>query len=232
MKKIFNLFVVLLTMNVMWGCKRAPDSVDATTTAAKEETRQEGGTSYKVDTEASKVEWIGTKVSGYHSGTVKIRSGELMVSDGTLSGGNFVLNMQSIVATGPAKVKAEMNKKLTGHLNSPDFFDTQKFPEATFVIISVKPFSGTVKDADDLKGDELNAYKVADPSHTVSGNLTVKGITKNIEFPAKITIDDNSVEARAKFNIDRKQWGIVYPGQPDDLVRDEIYLGILLKARK
>jgi polyisoprenoid-binding protein YceI len=232
MKKILNLFVVLVTMNVMWGCKGAPDSVDATTSAAKEETQNEGGEAYKVDAEASKIEWIGTKVSGYHSGTVKIKSGELMVSNSTVSGGNFVLDMGSIVATGPAKVKPEMNTKLTGHLNSPDFFDTQKFPEATFVITSVKPFSGTVKDADDLKADELNAYKVADPSHTVSGNLTVKGITKNIEFPARITMGDNSVEARAKFNIDRKQWGIVYPGQPDDLVRDEIYLGILLKAGK
>jgi polyisoprenoid-binding protein YceI len=232
MKKLINVFVVILTINLVWSCKRAPDSVDAATSEAKEETRNAAGETYKVDVDASKIEWIGTKVSGYHSGTVKIKSGELMVSDGTVSGGNFVLDMGSIVATGPNKVKPEMSAKLTGHLKSPDFFDSEKFPEATFVITSLKPFSGKVNETDDLKGDELNKYKVADPTHTVSGNLTVKGITKNIEFPARITINNNAVEAQAKFNIDRKQWNIVYPGQPDDLVRDEIYLGILLKAVK
>ncbi len=69
-------------------------------------------------------------------------------------------------------------------------------------------------------------------THTVSGNLTMKGITKNIEFPTGITFNENSVEATAKFNINRKQWDIVYLGQPDDLVKDDIHLGILLKASK
>lgn len=60
----------------------------------------------------------------------------------------------------------------------------------------------------------------------------MKGITKNIEFPTGITFNENSVEATAKFNINRKQWDIVYLGQPDDLVKDDIHLGILLKASK
>jgi hypothetical protein len=60
----------------------------------------------------------------------------------------------------------------------------------------------------------------------------MKGITKNIEFPARVTISDNSVDALAKFNIDRTQWDIVYPGAPDDLIRNEVNLGIALKANK
>ena len=66
----------------------------------------------------------------------------------------------------------------------------------------------------------------------MSGNLTLKGVTKNIEFPARITVSGNIAEAIAKFNIDRKEWGIVYPGQPDDLIRDQIHLGISIKASK
>jgi polyisoprenoid-binding protein YceI len=66
----------------------------------------------------------------------------------------------------------------------------------------------------------------------VSGNLTLKGVTKNIEFPARITVSGNTAEAIAKFNIDRKDWGIVYPGKPDDLIRDAIHLGISIKAAK
>ena len=60
----------------------------------------------------------------------------------------------------------------------------------------------------------------------------IKGIEKNIEFPAQITVTDESVRAQAKFNIDRKQWDISYAGAPDDLIRDEIHLGIYLMAMK
>jgi polyisoprenoid-binding protein YceI len=66
----------------------------------------------------------------------------------------------------------------------------------------------------------------------ISGNLTLKGVTKNIEFPARITVSGNAAEAIAKFNIDRKEWGIVYAGKPDDLIRDAVHLGISIKAAK
>jgi hypothetical protein len=60
----------------------------------------------------------------------------------------------------------------------------------------------------------------------------MKGITKNIEFPARITTSGNTVDAIAKFNINRKDWNIVYAGQPDDLIRDDVHLGIAIKANK
>jgi|SRR6185436_11120254 len=231
MKKKINFSLVTILM-VFLSCTNVPKSDEAKTTEAKEESGNETGENYKVDIQSSHVEWIGTKVSGYHTGTINIKNGELAVSGGNITGGNFTMDMTSIVASGPASVDEKMSGKLTGHLHSPEFFDVGKFPEAAFVITGVKPFSGTVNDDNDTRQEKLNEYKVPDPTHTVSGNLTVKGITKNIEFPAKIIVKDNSVEARAKFNIDRKQWDITYPGQPDDLIRDEIHLGILLKAQK
>jgi polyisoprenoid-binding protein YceI len=97
----------------------------------------------------------------------------------------------------------------------------------------VQPYKGAaIKDSSDARQEEINKYKVLNPTHLVSGNLTLKGVTKNIEFPASITVSGNSAEATAKFNINRKEWGIVYPGKPDDLIRDAIHLGIYIKAAK
>ncbi|MFI5219702.1 MAG: YceI family protein [Bacteroidia bacterium] len=231
MKKFINLYVGAIVLCLAPACS-APESDKAITTEAKQENTNTPGETYKTDVDASKIEWIGTKVSGYHTGTVKIKSGELTVSNGTLTGGNFVMDMATIAATGPKEVSDEKSGKLTGHLHSPDFFDVAKYPEATFTITDVKTFSGIVSNPDDPRQEKLNEYKIIDPTHTVNGNLTVRDITKNIQFPARITISDNSVEARAKFNINRKQWGLVYPGQPDDLIRDDIHLGIFLKAVK
>jgi len=149
-----------------------------------------------------------------------------------LTGGNFVLDMTSILVSGPTGSDAGMNAKLNGHLKSPDFFDVEKNPEATFVITDIKPFTGTVKDTTDPRQESISQYKVTNPTNTVSGNLTIKGITKNISFPARITVTGNSIDAVAKFNIDRTQWNIVYPGKPDDLIRNDINLGIALKATK
>lgn len=153
-----------------------------------------------------------------------------MVKDGNLTGGNFVMDMSALAVTGPKGSNAEANGKLQGHLRSGDFFDVATHPEATFVITGVKPFSGTVKDTADPRQEEISKYKVSNPTHTVSGNLTIKGVTKSIEFPARITMSGSTAEAIAKFNIDRSQWNITYPGKPDDLIRNDVHLGIALKA--
>ncbi len=233
MKKLNIIQCILSLILVLNISCSAPKSDKAITTEAKEvKENNTNGDTYKVNTETSTLEWIGTKVSGYHTGTVKIKSGELTLNDNTISGGNFIMDMTTIVATGPKNVNEEMNHKLTGHLRSADFFDVEKYPEATFTITSVKPFKGMIKEQDDPREETISKYKVNNPTNTVSGNLTIKGITKNIEFPAGIIIDENSVEATAKFNINRKQWDIIYPGKPDDLVKDEINLGIFLKATK
>src|SRR5207249_3114442 len=126
--KILKNLAGLLSMTFMLfiSCSRAPESDKAKTTEAKEVKETTAGETYKVDAEASKIEWVGTKVSGYHTGTVKIKSGKLTVNNGNITGGNFVMDMPSIVATGPKKVSEEMCKKLTNHLRSPDFFDVEK----------------------------------------------------------------------------------------------------------
>ncbi|MBC7850444.1 MAG: YceI family protein [Chitinophagaceae bacterium] len=213
------------------SCADAPDADKATTGDAKE-VATAGGTTLTVDPTASKVEWIGTKVSGLHNGEVPIKSGTITTSGDTVTGGRFVLDLKNMTITGPAGSDKGSNDKLLGHLKSGDFFDVEKNPEATFEITSVKPFSGQVIDSTDSRQEAISKYKVENPTHTIAGNLTIKGTTKNIEFPARVTANGTSVDALAKFNIDRTQWNIVYPGKPDDLIRNEIHLGIALKANK
>ena len=216
----------------LFSCKNAPDSDKAVTTDAKEVTDAAAGEALNVDVAASKVAWIGTKVTANHSGTLPVKSGQVNVAGGAIAGGKFTLDMTGIAVTGPAGSDAGMNEKLKGHLTSPDFFDVANYPEAVFEITAVTPFTETVTEPEDPNQAAISEYKVSNPTHKVSGNLTLKNITKNIEFPAKITVTDGAVDAIAKFNIDRTQWEITYPGKPDDLIRNDIHLGIALKAAK
>lgn len=233
MKKLRLLLMIALSASLFTTCKNAPESADTTATEAKE-VPEEGASdqTFTIQPSDSKIEWVGTKVSGYHTGNVPIKSGELMVKKSGVASGTFVLDLGNIMVTGPKGSKEAANDKLTGHLKSADFFEVDKYPTGTFEITRVIPFTETVAEADDPRQNEISKYKVTNPTHRVSGNLTLKGITKNIEFPAKITISGNSAEAIAKFNIDRTEWNIVYPGKPDDLIRKEVHLGISIKANR
>ena len=225
-----GLFTGLVTC---FSCTNAPESDEAKTTEAKTVNEESTGESLKVNTSASNIEWVGTKVTGYHTGNVPLKSGEIYVKNGEVTGGNFIMDLANMDISGPKAVDAASNKKLLGHLKSADFFDVEKNPEGKFELTSVQPYKGdAVKDTTDARQEQINKYKVTDPTHTISGNLTLKGITKNIEFPARITVSGNEAEAVAKFNINRKDWNIVYAGKPDDLIRDNIHLGISIKSMK
>jgi polyisoprenoid-binding protein YceI len=232
MKKFQFFYLVASLSFLVAACTSAPESDEAKTSDAKAVSDSATGETLLVDTTASKIEWVATKVSGYHTGTIHIKNGELRVAGDDIIGGNFTMDMNTIVVSGPKGSDPKQNAKLLGHLKSPDFFEVNKNPEATFAITSVQPFSGAVRDTTDPRQEEISEYKVQNPTHTVSGNLTIKGIAKNIEFPARLTVNGNTAEAIAKFNIDRTQWNIVYPGKPDDLIRNEIHFGIALKARQ
>ena len=229
-----KLLAILMTGSIaFFSCTNAPESDEAKTTEAKKVDNEKQGDIWKLNISDSKVEWVGTKVSGYHVGNVPLKSGEINVKNDEVTGGKFILDLVNMQVVGPKGSDTAGNKKLLGHLKSADFFDVEKNPEGTFELTDVRPYKGdAIKDTTDPRQEEINKYKVTDPTHTVSGNLTLKGVTKNIEFPARITVSGNTAEAIAKFNIDRKDWGIVYPGKPDDLIRDAIHLGISIKAAR
>lgn len=153
----------------------------------------------------SKVEWVGSKkfVGDKHRGTVPVKSGIFEVSEGEIVSGNFELDMNNISNT---DLDGEWQGKLVGHLKSPDFFDTGKFPTAEFTITNVEKLKGA-----------------NDATHKIKGNLTLKNITKSIEFNATVkTAGDGITATTSQFVIDRTQWGIEYGSSDETSVADDL----------
>lgn len=147
---------------------------------------------YKVVPAASKVEWLGKKVTGQHNGTIQIKEGTAQVKGTQLTGGTFVMDMTSI--TDADLTDAGYNAKLVGHLKSEDFFSVEKNPTSTFVIKSVTPLKA------DEKGNNV----------TVTGDLTIKGITNPVTFPAKVTVDKGTLTAAGTAVVNRAKYDIRY----------------------
>lgn len=187
------------------SCENPADkTTDAKVSAAVEKsgTTAENGIKY-VFTPASQVNFVGSKVTGSHQGGFKAFTGHFTIKDGAPVGNDHkaVIDMASTFAD---------DEKLTGHLKSPDFFDIEKFPQATFDVTGFKKDSET--------------------TYTVSGNFTLHGQTKNISFPATVNQSGDAVRIDAKFDINRKDFGIVYAGKADDLIRDEVVIELKLEA--
>jgi polyisoprenoid-binding protein YceI len=207
------------------SCQDAPEADKAEATEAKQvEQAAAAGATYTVDPAQSTVEWVGTKPVGRHHGTFTIKQGSLTVANNNIAGGRFVVDINSIK---PDDQDAEGNKKLQGHLLSGDFFEAQKYPEGVFEITSVTPIG------DQVKGDGDRVMENA--THTVTGNLTLKDVTKSITFPAVVSLTDNQLNADASFNIDRTQWNMVYGNDKslgDKFIRPEVNMKIHLIATK
>ena len=143
---------------------------------------------YKVDAEKSKLTWVGKKVTGEHTGTINVAEGSFTTKSNKVTGGSFAIDMTSIKDTDITNPSGQ--ERLVNHLKSDDFFSSEKHPKATFVITKIT--SG-----------EKDQY-------TVEGNLTIKGITNEIEFPATIQLVNGQVTAKAKILIDRTKFDIKF----------------------
>lgn len=218
---LFSLFVA----GSFTSCTQAPNADKAKTSEPKEAaTPVTEAVAMKVDTEKSMVTWVGTKPVGKHNGTIKLKSGSLSVKDKTVEGGNFVIDMTTLVALDQDE---EGNTKLAGHLKSKDFFEVETHPEAKFEVTGVTPY---VAPADTSKKALLDGA-----THVVAGNLTMKGITKNVTFPAIINVSDAGLTAKANFNIDRTDWGLAYGADKslgDRFIRPTVNVGLELTATK
>ncbi|MFF5383611.1 YceI family protein [Pedobacter suwonensis] len=167
---------------------------------------------YTVDVAKSTITWIGKKVTGSHNGTVALQSGTLAVNGKSVTGGTFVIDMTSIK-------DADGSAKLEGHLKADDFFGTTKFPTSTFVITKVAGSGANV---------------------TVTGNLTIKGITKPLNFPATVSVNaDGTASALAgKIIVDRTKYDIKYGSKSffdsigDKAIDDNFELSVKLVAKK
>jgi len=178
-------------------------------------------TTYQVDPKASKVKWLGKKVTGEHDGAIQIKEGTLVATGKFVTGGKFLIDTTSI--TVEDLKDEEANGNLVGHLKSPDFFSAEKHPTAAFEVTKVEPLTNGKDGA----------------THTVTGNLTIKDITKPLSFPAKITVTPTTVTADAKnVAVDRTLYEIKYgsgkffQGLGDKVISDQFWLDIALVAKK
>lgn len=218
MKKIFYL-VALAVFST--ACGQAPKTSDEAQVAAEMNTN---ATIYTVNSSTSTATWEGAKITqSVHRGTVQISEGMLSVNNGQMNAGSFTIDMNSIVNL---DLTEETGKsKLEGHLKSADFFDVATFPTAKFEITRVEALSGN-----------------ENATHSISGNLTIKGITNSISFPAKVSITDAEINANAKFEINRNEWNVVWGGSKteqsikdylqNNLIKDTIVFEVAIMASK
>ncbi|WP_027000395.1 YceI family protein [Eisenibacter elegans] len=229
--KLFQLSALALaTTFVMASCGSAPKSDKAETGEAQEVNEVAEAADVALDLEASQITWVGTKPVGKHNGTIKLSEGKLSLKDGAIVGGNFVIDLNTLTVL-DIPAEDEANAKLTGHLKSGDFFEVEKFPTATFEVVSVEPYQAPEGDKKEEKDPE---YTLANPTHTITGNLEMKGVKKSIKFPAKVTIDGNKVTAEAKFNINRKDWGMSYGDDEslgDKFIRPTVHIGFNIATK-
>ncbi|RDV37021.1 YceI family protein [Bradymonadaceae bacterium TMQ3] len=150
------------------------------------------------NTEASKIEWVGAKVTGDHTGGFQKWEGVGHVSgDATLEKVAFTVDTTSITSD---------DERLTGHLMSEDFFAVEKYPTATFESTKIE------------EGAE------GDATHTVTGTMTMLEATKQITFPVTVKVENGTMVVDSEFTIKRFDFGIEYKGKADDLIRDEVLM--------
>jgi polyisoprenoid-binding protein YceI len=169
---------------------------------------------YQVDNQQSKLTWTAKKVTGSHAGAIAVSAGQLDIDKNVLKGGSFTLDTRSITVTDITN--ADMNGKLVGHLKSDDFFSVEKHPTATFVITSATAKGGG--------------------NYDVTGNLTIKGITNPVSFPATLTVAGGQATAKATVTVDRTKFDIKYRSKNffenlgDKAIYDDFTLDVTLVA--
>jgi polyisoprenoid-binding protein YceI len=172
-------------------------------------------TTFTVDPEKSELVWIGKKITGDHTGPVKVGKGTLIVSNGQLSGGIVSVDLRTITSS-DLKDNKEYHDKLVNHLKADDFFAVEKFPTVTFKITTVTPKPAGQVD--------------------LVGALTIKGITRPISFPATVKVHGNTLEATGKATIDRAKYGMKFRSKSffenlgDKMIYDDFTLDLKIVA--
>lgn len=223
--KYLSILVAFLTVGMLVSCSgdKAAKATVGEAANKKEMIKTDGASSLKVNTASSKIAWTGSKPAGKHSGTINIKEGSVMLDAGDLSGGKFIIDMNSIAVTdldGQGKANLEGHLKGMKEENQDHFFNVRKYPEANFEITKVAKLAGD-----------------ATASHLVYGNLTLKDVTKEIGFKSNINTSGGKVMVSTpEFTIDRSEFNIKYGSAKffddlkDKVISDDITLKIDLVA--
>lgn len=219
MNRISQGLILWAMVLVAFSCGQGPagDQVDA---SEAKEVAAGSGEPFFVDTQKSMINWQATKlIGGGHNGYILLMKGAMTVNQGQITGGEFIIDMNSV--TNADLKPGEGKEDLEAHLKDSDFFEVATYPTGAFTITSVSPLTGN-----------------PDATHTITGNLMLKGITKSISVPAKIEVTDTEVKASTpQFTIDRTQWNVMFHAgvlgtAKDDIINDQVGIQLQLVARK
>jgi polyisoprenoid-binding protein YceI len=206
-RNVFVLFSLMLVLN--FGCANpAANKPNAGVTNAAPETnavKPAGAEMLLITPDNSKVEFVAAKVTRSHNGSFKQFNGTVDLVNNAVEQSRVTIDID----TGSVVTDED---QLTGHLKTADFFDVAKFPKATFVSTKIEPNTA------------------GGATHNITGNFDLHGVKKSITFPATIQIAPEAVSVNAEFAINRKDFGILYPGKADDLIRDGVVIKLTLKV--
>ncbi|SMP29081.1 YceI family protein [Chryseobacterium profundimaris] len=213
-RKLFSVvFSAFLATFITISCKKEkPLSGENTDVVTAKD-----GNQFTVDTLNSKVEWKGYKIfkseNTSHFGSIKFESGDVTVKEDKLQSGKFVADMTSLTSEDLQNDAAQL-EKLNGHLKSGDFFEVEKFPTASYEITKV------------------SALSEGDYNTVLDGNLTIKGITKPMQFKANVLVKDGVVSiATEPTDLRREDFGVKFQSPVENgVIKDEITLQINVKA--
>jgi len=178
------------------------------------------GDKYTVQTKTSTLNWVGKKVGGSHTGTIAIKEGTLTVANGKIETALVTIDMTTIRVTDEGMDDGTKGK-LVGHLSSPDFFNVEEHTTAIFQLTSFTAIQNST---------------VA--NYTVTGKLTIKGITHEITFPAIVRMSEGRIEASANLTFDRSKWDVRYGSGSffdnlgDKVIYDDVQIGFNFVATK
>ena len=226
-RMLINTFVIAAIIAGVVSCKgekeeKKTETEVTTVEEVKEEKIKSATTKYKVDTANSVINWVGSKPGEKHTGTLNLSSGVMKIGESI--SGTFLIDMNSLTVTDLTAEKGKAN--LEGHLkgsakaNQDHFFNVAKFPTAAF---------------------EVTGVSEKDGKKMMEGNLTIRGIKKNISFSFSYGtgIDGSVLELKSEpFTINRTDWGVNYGSKSifndlgDKFISDDIELTIMIKANK
>ena len=227
MKKTGKFLTAIAISVLAVACNNAPEAdVQATEAKEVEVAEASNAVTYNVAADVSDIRWTGFKTYGetVHTGKIMMSEGSIMVEDGDVIGGEFEIDMNSIT-NDDLPEEGQFNKaRLVGHLTSKDFFFVEQYPTSRFTITSIKPAP-----ADHEEG----------VTHMLSGNLEMRGNSKNITVPATVSINEGELTLYTpEFVIDRTQWEVealstsIAGLAKENLVDDNIKLQIELTANR
>ena len=206
MKKLNILAFGLLLTSFFISCGESKQTQESDSEEVAE--APEDASKFVVNSEATQVNWRGEKITGsYHTGTVNVSEGHIETEGNQIVSGEFTVDMQSIRVTNVEDPKSLA--KLTGHLKGPDFFEISTYPNANFAVTS--------STADSL-----------------TGNLTIKGITHVITIPYTLNKMESGITAKSSFKVDRSKYDVRYGSGAffedlgDNLIEDDIQFDVNL----